>query len=295
MTVEYYKNLSQLSKQIINDPYKNINLIADILDTNDDITLLSLLKIFKNIIPLYKIKIIEDKIKHKKEYIKLHNHDKSLYHLYKKFVTRICNIETTVSYKIAVEILSSLDHFNFIEKIIGKIFKGCLRTVEIRKICADGIANKVKTDNVGESTLKILIELMEFMCTDEMYACIADVNIINHLTLEQISPVKKIEKEEKIKKRHLLKNILGKNIEKSSLKSKTDKKLDREMKKLDKKYRTKDKNELENENKKMLKKIVDNLMRIYFIILRDKKENLYCYCIEGLTKYNRFIAPEFNE
>ncbi|KAM0673444.1 Nucleolar complex protein 3 [Gurleya vavrai] len=294
MTTEYYKNLSKLSKLIINDPYKNITLIDDILKTNDDVTLLSLLKIFKNIIPLYKIKIIEDKINHKKEYIKLNNHDRSLFHFYKKFVNRICILNTKVSFVIAVEILKSLDHFNFIEKIIVKIIKGFDQSKDIVKICADGIVGKLNTDEVGESTFKILIELLEFKGCKDVYRGLTDIKIMNKLELDDITIEKKT-KEDKKKKRLLLKNIYGKEIEKSSLKSKTDKKIDIKNKKVEEKIRTKNKEEQDEAKKKMLGKIVDNAMRIFFIILKEEMIDLYTIAIQGLTEYRRFIKNSFME
>lgn len=288
---EYYKNLSKLSQSIINEPQKNIERIQEILKKDDEVALLCLLKIFVNIVPLYKVKIIEDKIKHKKEYIKLQNYDKALYKYYKVYVTKLCKQNTEVSYKIANILLEKLDHFNFAERIISKVVKGCL---ENKKSCIEGIIMKVNNDTCGNSTMKILIELMDLDFGDKVYECLTNINILNEIKQDEIEKLEQT-KEEKKKKRKLRSNKAGKDIEKSSLMSKTDKKIHREMKGLEKKYRTKDKEELEQTKNKMILKIVDCAMRIMFSIVKEKRERLYVYAFKGLTKYKRFIRAEFDE
>ncbi|KAM0678764.1 Nucleolar complex protein 3 [Binucleata daphniae] len=288
---EYYKNLSQISQAIINEPQKNIDRLQELLKKNDEVALLCLLKIFVNIIPLYKIKIIEDQIKHKKEYIKLQNYDKALYKYYKIYVTNICKLKTALSYKIAVNLLLKLDHFNFAEKIISKVVKGCL---ENHKICIDAIISKIKNDTDGNSTMKIMIELMDFSFGDKVYECITNINILNEIKEEELEKIEETKTERK-RKRKLKNNKYGKDIEKTSLLSKTDKKINKEMKSLQNKYRTKDKEELDNIRNKMILKIVDCAMRIMFMILKQKKESLYTYTFEGLMKYKRFIRKEFDE
>lgn len=294
MKEEILENLAFTCQNIINDPHTHIPTIQPFLKNRDDITLLALYKVFSNIVPLYKIKIKEDKIQHKKEYIKLQTFEQNLYHYYRAYVKLINNLDTVTSYKIAVSLLQ-LDHFNFTDVIIEKVFRGCNKE-EVKDICVNALNHKLANDNVGEVTFKIILCMLEFKWSDEVYKGIVNVNIINKLTIDDIKPVKEEKQKEVILANEKKKEKNNrKNKYKGNSRSKADKKSDKEMAKIERELKIKKEKETEKETKKMLAKIVDNLMRIFFIILDEKKTDLYEYCYLGLINYKRFIAFEFKE
>lgn len=295
MEQDYFKNLARTCTDVMNDPHKNIQNIFQYINKKDDITILALYKVFNNIIPLYKIKIKEDKIQHKKEFIKLQTFEKNLYHYYKLYIKTINKTDTIVSFKIAVELLS-FDHFNFTDVIIEKVFVGCNKH-EVSNICVEAICKKLESDTIGEVTFKILLCLLEFKWCSKVYKGITNVNIINRLSAEDIKPKKEEKKEREIIDANELKKFKKnkKRNDKRNIRSKADKKTDKEMAKIKKDLKIKNDKENEKETLKMLAKTVDNLMRIYFIILDEKKCDLYEFCYQGLVKYKRFIAFEFRE
>lgn len=294
MKDEFYENLASTCESVINDPHNCITSIQPFLKHKDDITMLALYKVFSNIIPLYKIKIKEDKVQHKKEYIKLHTFEQNLYHFYKTYIKTINTIETITSYRIGVNLLA-LDHFNFTDVIIEKVFRGCNKK-ETQQLCVNAIVNKLMEDTVGEVTFKIILLMLEFRWCDAVYEGIGNINVINKLTAEDIKPAKEEKKEKEVldaNGKKILRN--KKKMERGKIRSKADKKTDKEMAKIERELKMKKEKEVEEATKKMLAKIVDNTMRIYFIILDEKKTSLYGYCYKGLANYKRFIAFEFRE
>lgn len=279
-----YTEFANLCSTVISDPTR-LSSLKPFLSSHDPVVLLSLYKVFKNIIPLYKLKIKEDKIQHKQSYIKLQTHEKTLYMLYKVYVNRISKSKTAVSFQIASLIMLELDHFNFAEKMINKVLIGT-RNKDVKALCVDSIIQKVKSDTLGDSTFKIMLTLMEFDLCDEVYECIIQSNVVDSLTPALLEVVK-VEKDPKVKL--LMKNKHGKGIEKSSLKSRQNKKDDVELNRINKNLLIEKEKKKADERIIVKRKLVDNLMRIYFMILNGKRESLYRFSFIGLGRYKRFI------
>lgn len=281
-----YTELANLCKTTITNP-STLSTLKPFLNSHDPIVLLSLFKVFKNIIPLYKINIKEDTVKHKQSYIKLKSSEKVIYNLYKIYIERVKKSKQKVSFQIASMLMLELDHFNFAEKMINKVLEG----TKTEKYCVDAVLQKTGEDEKGDSTFKIMLALMEFNLCDAVYECITKVNVVDKLTIEDYENTKtekNIEKKDKNIKM-LMNNKYAKGIEKSSLKSRKDKKDDVKNNKLTAKLLIEKEKKKEDDTVVIQRKIVDNLMRIYFMILNENRTKLYKYCFKGLPRYKRFI------
>ncbi len=202
MTKEYYENLGVICTSIINDPIQNIKHLKDLLKNKDDITLLALFKFLKILYHCIKSKLLKTKFIIKKNLINCKTMIKQLYHSYKSYINIMCNKESMTAYKIAAEILKHLDHFNFAEKIIEKIFKGHGKN-EIKQICINAITEKLNNDTIGDSTFKILLNLLEFKYCDEIYKGISNINVINRLSNDYLE----IKMKTKIRRQSLMLKI----------------------------------------------------------------------------------------
>ncbi|EPR78404.1 hypothetical protein SLOPH_1658, partial [Spraguea lophii 42_110] len=118
------EEISAISQKIIISPETHINLISDLLTYKSDTILIKILQIYKQLIPLYKIKIMDDQVKtHSKEYSALKEYDKKFIQQYSKFVKEIIK-NKNIGYYVAAVLLSEYDHFNFTEKMIMKVLDG---------------------------------------------------------------------------------------------------------------------------------------------------------------------------
>ncbi|EJW03014.1 hypothetical protein EDEG_02596 [Edhazardia aedis USNM 41457] len=307
--------VAQICKDVIAFPDEKVDLLQKLFSKQNELTQLSLLKVFKNIVPLYKIKITEDKIQHCKEYIKIKEHDKKIYHYYKQYVNSIARSSTPISFKIAIDIVQNLDHFNFTEKMLNKVLKGTKSDDKIiKKMCIDAIVHKLKTDTLGDVTFKVIVELLTFNYCDEIYDSITNVNIINDITLEYLNindaeNAKDKQKGANEESRSDTKNNKKLNGKKDPLKTKKskeffkkykligkkDKKMNLEMAKIQTKKKFEERLERDKERRKRFKTLVENLMRIYLIIFKEKKSALYKQALIGIKNYKRFIRYEFLE
>lgn len=153
--------LEKECQNIVIDPENNLNLLNKILDEiNNPLSLPIYLKIFQSILPLYKIKIIEDRVKHSKEYERLKDYDKQILDCYRKYIQFIIKYDEYEAFKSASELLISFDHFNYVEKLIVKILKGTLHySKEVQNLCHKTIEQKFKICN--EISYKFLIQMMD--------------------------------------------------------------------------------------------------------------------------------------
>ncbi|EQB61641.1 nuclear pre-ribosomes export protein [Vairimorpha apis BRL 01] len=135
-------NLEKFSKDFLKEKYKKIKILLNTETGDNSLKYLSILKIFKSIIPLYKIRLLKDKVKHKKEQDKVSKEDIAILKMYSYFINKICSEDTYCCYKIACEVLEHFDHFNYTDIIVKKILKGTLKENIVSDMCIETLRKK---------------------------------------------------------------------------------------------------------------------------------------------------------
>ncbi|KAL0266154.1 UNVERIFIED_CONTAM: hypothetical protein PYX00_011870 [Menopon gallinae] len=159
------QNISTVCEAIINDPHTHVGtvpLVIQALDAKDaeyrNIVMLSLVKVFKNIIPLYKIRLHSNKVRGSGECAQLQEFDKNLLHAYTGFVKRIMRCSEAISYRAACYLLESLDHFNLADRLISKMLRGTLER-SCRNLCVEILGRKVRESTDMELVYSIISEM----------------------------------------------------------------------------------------------------------------------------------------
>ncbi|WUR02824.1 nucleolar complex-associated protein 3 (NOC3) [Vairimorpha necatrix] len=335
------KEIAVSCKSIITEPEKNIKKIKTILNIKTEnekekaVIYISLLKVFKSIIPLYKIRTLKDKVKYKKDDLEITEGDKTILKMYSLFINTLCSDTSFITYIIASEIMAHFEHFNFIDIIIKKILKGTIIKTDITKTdnnsnvkaeynITDNNINKTdiitdnnntRTDNINKTDIITDIitdnnntrtDNISNVCLNTLKNIInEDKNgdlifcIVNQMYETQFHP----EVLSFLLEINLLKDFLEEETEKPKDKffkikrsfKKQERKLEKKRRQIEEERR-KEKNQEEKQDGFVIhRKIVDSLQRLYFLILRDKIKQKYKYTFIGLKKYKKFIRKEFYE
>ncbi|KAF7683471.1 Nucleolar complex protein 3 like protein [Astathelohania contejeani] len=294
------KDLSLLAdhcKKIIADPEANIKLIKPLLKgvienhqltISRELILLAVLKVFKNVIPLYKIRTIEDRVKHKKEYQRLKDYDRVLLNQYGIFVNLVLAERGYENYKCCCEILEGLDHFNLIDKIIVRVVEGtCEDNTEIVNMCCKAITYKFGNDYVGETTAKIINQMMDLRFGAGVMEGLTTIRVLDENYMK--SKLLRLENTDEEVQKIDLKKIREKHRSKSVRKEEKERaKEERENRKIAKHKRL-------EEQKKVYKQLKDNIIRLYIAILKTKRKEFYKYTFIGLSFYKNFIRKDLYE
>ena len=196
-----YDAIGTVCNSVISDPSVHIEALIPLIDTlntriseYEEIIMLSLVKVFKNIVPLYKIKTFSNKLKTIKNKINQNanalkqnkkkngttdskeigeiefgnEYDKQLLEIYTKFIKKILIYENEISYRCACLLFESLWHFNCADKLAVKLLRGSLiekcskNCIEVLFRCTnnielvDKIVEKMTTLKFNPSLLPIL-------------------------------------------------------------------------------------------------------------------------------------------
>ena len=142
-----------------------------------EMTMLSLLLVFKDICPSFRIRLENDEVQLKKETKRRRDIDRSLLDSYKKYITFLddsakrglgnmrkqikeWNTEAIFglsAYRCQCELVRSLYHFNFRSLILTSVLTRATQpNEEISKICIDSIDYIFKSDPEGEVTFEVV-------------------------------------------------------------------------------------------------------------------------------------------
>ncbi|KAG0420040.1 hypothetical protein EQH57_0318 [Dictyocoela roeselum] len=248
---EQLKYLDNQCQKIVISPEENISTLKSLLsDITTPLSLPIYLKLFQSILPLYKIKIIEDKVKHCNEYVRLKNYDKDLLDAYREYVKLIVGCDEYESYKAAVELFRAFDHFNLVEKLIVKVLKGTLHpSKQVRRMCHAVLGEKLS--KATDISFKVVHQMIELKF---------DPSAILHITKMNFDSGHTAEIDENQDQASKVKDSRSKK-EKEQKKNK-----EAEIKEYD----------------KIVKRNRDAINRLYLYILRNKEESFYLYTLQGL-------------
>lgn len=292
------EKLAETCTSIINDPESNIAKVAGILKSEEDtgIVLLSLAKVFKSIVPLYKIRIHSDKIKHKNRELSVSTYDRQLFMQYNLYIKELCKCNLPESYRAAAELLKTLDHFNFADRIVSKVLLGTTIPHAVAGICVETLADRIKNDLIGD-TIFIIID----KCLDCKFAHVLVEALLESKYLEKCVQIR-IEKEtfyerEKMEERKRSKRErTGKGFfAKKYTNDKGERKEEKKRLQLQKEVREQERREIDPINEKNYVKTVNALQRLYFTVLKNCISPCYKSVYIGIRKYIRIIRKEFHE
>ncbi|XP_030553118.1 nucleolar complex-associated protein 3-like isoform X1 [Rhodamnia argentea] len=147
--------LAELGIALLADPESNIKLLKEMLQMCNDgnhaivkLGLLSLLSVFKDIIPGYRIRLPTEKeleMKVSKDVKKMRYYESTLLSAYKAYLQKLMVLEKVSLYQHAVvrcicTLLDAVPHFNYRESLVEVVVRNISSSDEvIRKLCCDTI------------------------------------------------------------------------------------------------------------------------------------------------------------
>lgn len=164
--------LAELGMAMLEDPESNIRFLNDLLiicsDTDQKVVklgIMSLLAVFRDIIPSYRIRQLTEKelaVEVSKEVKKTRYYEYTLIRSYKAYLQKLISLEKQpYFYLVAVRCLCSLldaaPHFNFRESLLASVVKNLSSSNDVaRKQCCEAIRSLFRNEGKhrGEATIE---------------------------------------------------------------------------------------------------------------------------------------------
>ncbi|XP_054839841.1 nucleolar complex protein 3 homolog isoform X2 [Eublepharis macularius] len=317
-------HIAALSSAVLADPENHIKKLKELRsmlmeqDPNvavivRKLVMISLMEIFKDIVPSYKIRPLtetEKNTKVKKETQKLREFEEGLVSQYKFYLENLeqsvkdwkqrklkkSNVISLKAYKglaeIAVkclcELLVSLPHFNFHNNIIVLIVPLMNdASKQISEMCCDAIKNLFKQDKLGLASIGV-VKVISGLVKSQNYDVRPEVLMtLLHLRIKEVE-VKKDAEDIAPKKRFMSYKEKRRNLSRMQRKwKKAEEKLERELLEVEASESTEKKLKLHTE-------ILNIVFLTYFRILKKaQKSPLLPAVLEGLAKFAHLINLEF--
>ncbi|XP_009361830.2 nucleolar complex-associated protein 3 [Pyrus x bretschneideri] len=164
--------LAELGMALLSDPESNIKSLKEILqickDNNHAIVklgLLSLLAVFKDIIPGYRIRLPTEKeleMKVSKDVKKMRLYESTLLSVYKAYLQKLAALEKQpsfqhVAFRCICTLLEAAPHFNFRESLLGVVIRNIGSPDDVvRKLCCSTVKSLFTNEGKhnGEATVE---------------------------------------------------------------------------------------------------------------------------------------------
>ncbi|XP_047087045.1 nucleolar complex-associated protein 3-like [Lolium rigidum] len=164
--------LAELGMALLEDPESNIRSLNDLLILCNDMDqkvvklgIMSLLAVFRDIIPSYRIRQLTEKelaVEVSKEVKKTRYYEYTLIRSYKAYLQKLISLEKQpYFYLVAVRCLCSLldaaPHFNFHESLLASVVKNLSSSNDVaRKLCGEAIRSLFRNEGKhrGEATIE---------------------------------------------------------------------------------------------------------------------------------------------
>lgn len=294
---ESIKKLGEICTSIINDPESNIMSVAEILQSKaDGVVLLSLAKVFKNVVPLYKIRVYSDKAKYKNRELSISAYDRVLLGQYNLYVKELCSSSLPESYRAAAELLKTLDHFNFADRIVSKVLVGTTMSHGVSNACVEALADRIRNDSIGDTVFIIIDKCLDCKFSHILVDALLESKYLEKCVQIRIDKETFYEKERIEERRKAKKEQTGRGFfSKRYSGDKAEKKEEKKRLKLQSEIREQEKQEIDPINEKNYVRAVNALQRLYFTILKDGIPPCLESTYIGVRKYIRIIRKEFHE
>lgn len=330
--------ISGLSSSILENPQENVSELQelcklcdekdmDIRITTKKLAMVSLLTVFKDIIPGYPIRKLSEKeqgVKLSKEVKQLRDFEEGLLKYYQQYLQIleatvqefVKNQKTTssngvlqkqaasesvmlVAVQCMCDLLTSLPHFNFHTNLVAVLvprMNDKSLDGQISKLCYNAFVTLFKQDSVGSVSLETVRVISKFVKSKgfRVQPCVLETFLslrINQVDIQSLKKhnEKKTAVELKIEKN---KNRMEKKLKGKM--SKKEKKRKREMKKLDKELQETEAVESQQKRAKLQTEILKFVFVTYFRVLKTVGHSpLLSPVLEGLAKFSHLINVDF--
>ncbi|KAI9293580.1 NOC3p-domain-containing protein [Neoconidiobolus thromboides FSU 785] len=275
---------------------------------------LTLLSLFKDILPSYRIRPLteaERKMKVSKEVKKQRIYEESLVSSYQSYIKTLINqykVQNdekyegfkTIVIKCLTELMVSKAGFNFEDDIIQFIARKMSTTNEDMDLdrCIEYSVRLFKEDEIGYSSLKLVQSLTKSIKHKEYKIAAKVLRIFIHLKLSDNLIKKdsdnknKKDKDNKNKRKIVVdKKLLDERKEHLSKKRKkrmkAQKEIEREMQEAEAEYTVEEKDKVQSE-------LLKSIFIIYFRVLKEAPSTrLFPVTLEGLSKFGHLISVDF--
>ncbi|XP_062215324.1 nucleolar complex-associated protein 3 [Phragmites australis] len=164
--------LAELGMAMLEDPESNIRSLNDMLSISNDkdqnvvkLGLMSLLAVFKDIIPSYRVRQLTEKeltVEVSKEVKKTRYYEYTLIRCYKAYLQKLISLEKQPRfYSVAVRcmcaLLDTAPHFNFHESLLASVVKNLSSSDDVvRKMCCETVRSLFINEGKhrGEATIE---------------------------------------------------------------------------------------------------------------------------------------------
>jgi nucleolar complex protein 3 len=287
-------------REIIADPGKNIGGVYELLQLCRNVSTgeslrgtiyLSVMKVFLNIVPLYRVRTLKEAVKHKNDTLHVRECDKEVLRGYNAYIKMVVEDRSRESYIAACEVLRSLDHFNCIDKIISKLLLGTTEKRGISTLCCSAIKEKIMENRLGETVHLILNLMLDYNYSAAILEYLLEIPSLDLYLRSDL---------EKQEERHS-ENARVSGRERDSIfrrKAIHDKKVRKEdkMRRMEEIVaRFEEREEVTRDEFANHKKVADALQRLYFTILKEKDSRRYKFTFMGISKYRKAVRPAFLE
>ncbi|KAK1305034.1 hypothetical protein QJS10_CPB11g01552 [Acorus calamus] len=323
------RKLAEIGMLLLEDPESNIKSLKELLQLCDDedhdvlkLGLLSLLAVFKDIIPSYRIRLPSEKelqMTVSKPVQKMRFYESTLLRSYKAYLQKLINLKKQPSFRhVAVRcmctLLEAVPHFNFRESLLVSVVKSIGSSDDvIRKLCCKAIKSIFTNEGKhgGEATVEAVQLIAAHVKSHNCQLHPDCVEVFLSLSFDEDLGLKKREKTKPQKKKR------GRNFENSSQVQENDRK--RSRKELAAKARDevnadfKEFNPDSEERRRMQTEILSAVFQTYFRILKHSMEPdiakskintnvvfggfgrhpLLAPCLKGLGKFSHLIDLDF--
>lgn len=312
-------HIGTLSSGLLENPEEKVTNLRTLLSLMDDETaqlyvsvkkliLVSLLEIFKDILPSYEIKNVSTEgVKLKKDTLKLQKYEETLLLYYKKYLKKLekclsvlikkrgdSRTRTEDELKLGVlavqamcELLITHPYFNYSPNIAQAIIPFLNnRDKNVREIVKTSIMTIFKEDKKEELTLKIL-RLINNYLKNHAHINAELLEVLLVLNLKDVNLDR--EKEQGVKE----KKLMSRKSRILQL-SKKEKKRKKKLMEVEKELLETKAEENKQAKQKNLTEITKIVFNIYFRILKNSNNTKTLgVCLEGLAKYSHCINLEF--
>ncbi|KAJ1296688.1 hypothetical protein BS78_01G321300 [Paspalum vaginatum] len=321
--------LAELGMAMLEDPESNIRSLNDMLSISNDkdqkvvkLGLMSLLAVFKDIIPSYRIRQLTEKeltVEVSKEVKKTRYYEYTLIRCYKAYLQKLISLEKQPQfYPVAVRcmcaLLDTVPHFNFRESLLASVVKNLSSSDDVvRKMCCETIRSLFVNEGKhrGEATIEAVRLIADHVKLNDCQLHPDSIEVFLSLRFDE--DLEKDEKEEeKVKPK---KNKRRQNQEALKQLPASDKKKTRQeliskaREEVDADLRAVSFTLDPKERKRIQKETLSALFESYFRILkhsmsisnsRSKANNasgglhpLLAPCLDGLGKFSHLIDLDF--
>ncbi|KAF0892020.1 hypothetical protein E2562_012493, partial [Oryza meyeriana var. granulata] len=322
--------LAEIGMSMLEDPESNIRSLNDMLNMCNDkdqkvvkLGLVSLLAVFRDIIPSYRIRQLTEKeltVEVSKDVKKMRYYEYTLLRSYKTYLQKLISLEKqpnfyTVAVRCMCTLLDTAPHFNFRESILASVVKNLSSPDDaVRKMCCETIRSLFVDEGKhrGEATIEAVRLIADHVKLNDCQLHPDSIEVFLSLRFdEDLGKDDSEEEKEKPKKNKRRQNqevpkqlpVSDKKKAKQELISKAREEVDAELRAVSFTLDPK-------ERRRIQKETLSALFETYFRILKhsistsnsrgrvinvspDGSHPLLAPCLEGLGKFSHLIDLDF--